>query len=236
MFRLTCNCLWCRACLNTNVRLSLNGQDRFPPKCCGDSDRGIDLVHAQVCLDDTVAARLASRWDELHDPDPTYCANPRCGQFVPADDEDKRGRGTTQTRFRYCSGCGEWVCTRCKRRSMHHPVHQEEEEEGRVVFGRCPESVDEATRELLRQNDWRVCPKCYKVIERTDGCNTVKCNCGELFCYNCGIQIRPMNNYHAACGCESEYCTICGRRKEDESESCWLTTTPSADAGEEAAN
>mmetsp|Transcript_10032 Transcript_10032/g.24098 ORF Transcript_10032/g.24098 Transcript_10032/m.24098 type:complete len:264 (+) Transcript_10032:630-1421(+) len=39
------------------------------------------------------------------------------------------------------------------------------------------------------------CPRCHVLVQRSDGCNHMRCQCGHQFCYRCG---RP---YSADCNC-----------------------------------
>lgn len=186
ILKLACGCLWCRTCLNHHVRLSLNGQDHFPPRCCDNPQGGtsIDLVHAQTCLDDSVATRLAERWDELHATDPTYCASPRCSAFIPDDDPSRLDEANVLPKgLVFCRVCKKyWTCRRCKQKLEDHLWY----DFGEYFAIACATEgiVDDATLELMRQNNWRMCPQpwCRKVIERTEGCDLMMCKCGYLFC------------------------------------------------------
>ncbi|CAM0875838.1 unnamed protein product [Alopecurus aequalis] len=47
------------------------------------------------------------------------------------------------------------------------------------------------------------CPKCFKPIEKRDGCNLVKCNCGQFLCYLCG---GPTGSAHTWTSIEGHSC------------------------------
>ncbi|XP_010432423.1 PREDICTED: probable E3 ubiquitin-protein ligase ARI1 [Camelina sativa] len=55
----------------------------------------------------------------------------------------------------------------------------------------------------------KLCPKCYKPVEKNGGCNLVRCICGQCFCWLCG----------GATGSDHTYRTIaghsCGRYQDD---------------------
>lgn len=56
--------------------------------------------------------------------------------------------------------------------------------------------MDQLFQQLLRDGtDVRECPGCKAVIEKTEGCNKMKCSeCHTSFCFNCGS--RTSNNYN----------------------------------------
>ncbi|KAL6137872.1 hypothetical protein ACLB2K_063161 [Fragaria x ananassa] len=45
------------------------------------------------------------------------------------------------------------------------------------------ESLFEA---LMREQQWRMCPKCTSYVEKTRGCLRITCRCDFHFCYSCG--------------------------------------------------
>jgi len=36
----------------------------------------------------------------------------------------------------------------------------------------------------------QVCPGCEHTIERTDGCDFMRCHCGAYFCFGCGMKLE----------------------------------------------
>lgn len=36
----------------------------------------------------------------------------------------------------------------------------------------------------------RKCPSCATAVVKAGGCNMVRCDCGEVFCYNCGDPVH----------------------------------------------
>jgi hypothetical protein len=45
---------------------------------------------------------------------------------------------------------------------------------------------DAAMLLLAKKKNWKKCPACCIVVERTEGCNHMGCVCGVSFCYACG--------------------------------------------------
>jgi hypothetical protein len=40
--------------------------------------------------------------------------------------------------------------------------------------------------DLAQSKNWKRCPKCGHMVERTEGCNHMQCRCRTQFCYGCG--------------------------------------------------
>jgi hypothetical protein len=52
----------------------------------------------------------------------------------------------------------------------------------------CEEAADQGLVELGRSLGWKTCPFCSKMVERTEGCNSMTCRhlgCEKTFCYGC---------------------------------------------------
>lgn len=54
------------------------------------------------------------------------------------------------------------------------------------------------------------CPKCFKPIEKRDGCNLVKCHCGQYLCYLCGGPTGSSHTWTSIAG------HSCNRYKESD--------------------
>lgn len=82
-----------------------------------------------------------------------------------------------------CSKCLQATCSRCGcGRIAHAATHRE------IEIRQCPQ-VDVAEKQLLalaKREGWQRCPECHVMIERTEGCNEMTCECGQIFCYACG--------------------------------------------------
>jgi len=95
-------------------------------------------------------------------PNPTYCAWQRCHALIPS----AKGRDSV-----LCLHCSRWTCTWCK--EVEHD-------------GVC--QANEKLNSLMRVGKWQACPKCKRVIEKSDGCQNMRCLCGKRFCYGCGSE------------------------------------------------
>ena len=45
----------------------------------------------------------------------------------------------------------------------------------------------------------KICPFCHKPVERSMGCNFMKCICGNAFCYYCAQPWANTHKDHYAC-------------------------------------
>ncbi|KAI8147310.1 hypothetical protein BJV82DRAFT_575310 [Fennellomyces sp. T-0311] len=102
-------------------------------------------------------------------------------------------------RFAECVECHRGICMSCQ--NQWHPDrpcldgrsatptwqfsqrYHEQRENNRKKLTR-KNSLD--ARRLADSKNWTRCPKCKQMVEKADGCSTVKCRCGALFCFNCG--------------------------------------------------
>ncbi|KAJ0252089.1 E3 ubiquitin-protein ligase ARI1 [Hirschfeldia incana] len=55
----------------------------------------------------------------------------------------------------------------------------------------------------------KLCPKCFKPVEKNGGCNLVRCICGQYFCWLCGGATGRDHTYRSIAG------HSCGRYEDD---------------------
>ncbi|KAH7111739.1 hypothetical protein B0J13DRAFT_631740 [Dactylonectria estremocensis] len=156
-----CTHEYCRGCLVTLVRCSLQDESLFPPRCCS---QRIPIEGNARFLSPELVGEYRAKEVEFETPNRTYCSDPFCSTFVPPQFiADEVG---------HCPRCGRRTCVHCKGGS-----HQ----------GICPS--DSASQEVLRiaaDNGWQQCTACGRVVELEHGCNHMTCRCGHQFCYICG--------------------------------------------------
>ena len=95
------------------------------------------------------------------DPSRRWCPHAPCDAFIDI---------TVSTT---CAKCKKQICADCG--GGAHP-------------GRCEDAADKKLSELVEKMGWKRCPFCKKVVERTEGCNEMRCHhlgCGKTFCYGC---------------------------------------------------
>ena len=64
---------------------------------------------------------------------------------------------------------------------------------------------DAAMLRLSMDKHWKKCPSCGMLVERSEGCNHVRCRCQTSFCYACGLQYKSKDptagNMHGTPSC-----------------------------------
>lgn len=105
--------------------------------------------------------------------DISWCPTPNCNYAfvfdITIDGKDFK-----------CIKCKKEYCLNCK--SDAHKNQSCEE----FKQNRDPNLLDQAFEEFVRGSKYKQCPKCTMWVEKTTGCNHMKCRCGTEFCYICG--------------------------------------------------
>jgi hypothetical protein len=144
--RVECPCshLYCFPCLNNFVRVSMEDESRFPPRCCGQT---IPRATIKSSLSAENWNQYLAKIVEVRTPVRLYCH--ACTGFVPSTQiENDIGQ---------CKTCGSRTCVYCKKKE-----HQNE----------CPK--DKATAKFLRfakTQEWQRCPSCRTMVEKRYGCH-----------------------------------------------------------------
>ena len=60
--------------------------------------------------------------------------------------------------------------------------------------------ADDQLIAFAKNNNYQQCNQCKFWVERSDGCNELKCRCGNVFCYSCGGEMGGPG------GCSSYTC------------------------------
>ncbi|KAF2498709.1 hypothetical protein BU16DRAFT_536713 [Lophium mytilinum] len=153
--------VYCRECLEKMFENAMEDKTSFPPTCCR-VPIPMEVCHHFFSI--AFVERFKKKTIEVGTPNRTYCANLSCGQFIPP----KYYEG----HLARCPACRGETCRMCKAHG-----HQ----------GLCPD--DPSTKGLMdvaAANNWQTCPSCKTMVERTSGCNHIRCRCGADFCYQCG--------------------------------------------------
>lgn len=176
---LNCGHKWCGECLNSNYRAALQSRSAFPPRCC---EIALDHESVQAFLDEDLLIELITKMDEFTDVDPIYCQTPKCtGGYI--------ARNNIKGQWANCTACFKTTCVECKGRGSEHPTPDAH-----------PKLLEKLDEELATKEGWKQCPGCKNMVEKSDGCNFMTCECGHEFCYLCGGTL--MNNM--PCDCQGQ--------------------------------
>lgn len=175
---LNCGCVRCVECLNQNVSVGLECKKNFPPKCHGPIDIDDILHHLQP----EVVARWMEVQEEYTDLAPVYCAVKTCSKYL------NKATFTNEGQWAKCDNCAKLTCTACSALNTDHEGDS------------CPERLEKMDRELMEKKKWKPCPGCKEMIEKSEGCDHMSCECGQEFCYQCG---RAYNG-GLPCNCTGE--------------------------------
>lgn len=198
--------LRCPPCFNENVRVGLGARKNFPPRCCPGVPINIELYKAFLQPD--VKQRYEALKTEYTDIAPVYCATKSCSVYLP------KATITPDYRWAVCSACTASsnslmsaspkstdstpssldaestapptapptspleirTCTACLHlESDHDPT----------IPSMCPDRIDRMDKDLFTKRGWKSCPSCQEMIEKSDGCDHMQCDCGHEFCYKC---------------------------------------------------
>ncbi|KAH0042093.1 hypothetical protein KCU78_g853, partial [Aureobasidium melanogenum] len=98
-----CSHHYCVECLSELFDLSMKDETLYPPRCCRQT---IPLDDAKLVLHPKLVRDFQQKSIELDAKDRTYCYDPRCSTFIPAEHitEDVAG----------CPDCGKRTCVICK--------------------------------------------------------------------------------------------------------------------------
>ncbi|ORZ30456.1 hypothetical protein BCR44DRAFT_117819 [Catenaria anguillulae PL171] len=203
-----CEHEYCATCLREWVKSTVHDRGlQFPTKCAQPECTSVltadhlSQLAPDFVLDGATHDKYLERYLESEGK-AVYCPQRGCGAFVVVDDPSATdNNGQRRGLNVLCHQCESIMCFRC-RTLAHHPLTCNEfmalpEEE------RNPEDV--AVLQIGRANLWKRCPGCQTLVERKDGCNFIKCACGEGFCYRCGKKYthleRTAANQHGQPGC-----------------------------------
>ncbi|KXZ48561.1 hypothetical protein GPECTOR_26g464 [Gonium pectorale] len=128
----------------------------------------------------------------------TYCPHKNCSVPLQRPEEgDIPAEGPTS-----CPACNRMFCLRCLIPGWHHGYTCAD-------FQKLPAHLrsaeDAAMLQYSARQQWKQCPHCKQMVERSEGCNHMKCRCGREFCYACGAEYVSKaptpDNVHGTPGC-----------------------------------
>lgn len=91
-----------------------------------------------------------------------------------------------------CPMCNKEYCLFCKE-TWHKGMTCQE-----YIDSKDEKKLDEKFLNFVKGKNYKVCPKCGVWVEKTYGCNFMRCRCGNQFCYKCGKNFS-LNNHYCSC-------------------------------------
>lgn len=144
---ISCGHGMCNECVSALFRSAMTDESLFPPRCCRNHEISLDA--ARPLLSEELATRFQEKAIELRTTNRTYCHVPRCSTFIMPD--------TITGDVATCATCGASTCALCK-----GPSHRGQD---------CP--LDEGRQQveqLAREQGWRQCEGCHRMVELNHGC------------------------------------------------------------------
>ncbi|CAL5064235.1 unnamed protein product [Urochloa decumbens] len=165
-----------------------------PEPACNDAEEGGGVLHPEDCKKSIDFAVFSSWSDQLTERaispgHRVYCPNRACG--VMLESTCAAGKAPAEVP---CPACRRPMCGTCGLEwstdgSGHHDCDQ------------GPDAM--LVRGLASERQWKQCPRCRMLVERTIGCNTMTCRCLTIFCYNCGRPKMQVLNGFGLCQCRN---------------------------------
>ncbi|KAL6655525.1 hypothetical protein ACP70R_006351 [Stipagrostis hirtigluma subsp. patula] len=172
-----CEHRFCVECMGSYIEGRVaGGEVPIPcpdPACRGDEDAGV--LHPEVCKKSLDFAAFSSWGDRLTEhaipaSRRAYCPNRRCGVMLET-------AGGKTPAMAACPVCGHLMCATCG-------LDWSADDSGQHDCSEGPEAM--LVKKLAAERRWKQCPRCKMLVERTYGCNFMRCRCQFSFCYACG--------------------------------------------------
>ncbi|KAK2465908.1 hypothetical protein APHAL10511_001549 [Amanita phalloides] len=179
--RLVCGHVYCTDCLRQFL-VTAPERNKLPLVCIGNEDKcrsAIPIPVMQSLLSpleyDTLVHKVLSAYIGQRAEQYKYCPTPNCSQLY---------RVTTNTgrpnvaQVSTCPSCVLSVCMAC-----NYPEHPNLTCAERRA--RDPSEHDVLNKQWASTHGAKKCPVCQVWIQKTEGCNHVKCRCGAHMCWLC---------------------------------------------------
>jgi hypothetical protein len=155
LMQMPCDCLRCIGCLNLSFDKVLSARHDFPLICCGTK---INIQKYAEFLHPPLVTKFLAIADEFTAAQQLYCDSVKCFAFIRAS-LIADGTGI-------CPKCFARTCAKCGKLESKH-LYQ--------PHRTCPKDEDEQILDILAgKQQWKGCPQCRALIERSDGCNHMK--------------------------------------------------------------
>jgi hypothetical protein len=196
-----CDHEYCESCVINWITERINNKTLPFPMVCAElgchTEIDPDVLGSFSFIPEPIQVQFAERHWEVKGQ-AMFCPHKTCAHLVvvrsPLNDDDSP--------LVECPACKSVVCFRC--RALHYPRYTCAQFQALPEEERNPDDI--AALSLARDNHWKRCPSCKSIVERTIGCNYMKCICGAAFCYPRGesyLSSTPTaENTHGQPGCE----------------------------------
>ncbi|KAF7014260.1 unnamed protein product [Triticum aestivum] len=187
-----CGHPFCRSCVARYVAAKLD--DKVAGVACPHPGCEAGAVEPSSCRG-VIPPDLLDRWGFLLcelavGAKRVYCPYQDCSALLLADADTKEAIAEAE-----CPHCHQLFCARCGV-PWHDGLGCEEFQKlGQDERGRN----ELLLRRLVGRKGWQRCPKCRMFVEKSEGCNYMKCRCGNSFCYRCASKLSAENHYCKKC-------------------------------------
>ncbi|GAA5839482.1 hypothetical protein JCM11251_002737 [Rhodosporidiobolus azoricus] len=121
---------------------------------------------------------------------PLYCPNKHCSARVVRHEDPDEHRAL-------CPSCQQCICVSCET-IYHNGMSCEQFQALPAEQRENPEDI--SLHQLAATKNWKRCPGCRAMIERTQGCWHMTCDCGKEWCWGCeGGWIRRRGERSGRC-------------------------------------
>ncbi|XP_044970994.1 uncharacterized protein LOC123431233 isoform X2 [Hordeum vulgare subsp. vulgare] len=189
----SCGHAFCASCVTQYVAAKLdNNVARIE---CPDPGCKCGVVELERCHD-IISPDVLDKWgfllcESVLGTKRIYCPYRECSAPLLADGES----GVAVVAEAECPHCHRLFCARCAVPWHGGITCNEFQKLGQDERG--PE--DFLLRSLVGREGWQRCPKCQMYVEKSEGCNYIKCRCGYSFCYRCASKLSALNHYCNKC-------------------------------------
>jgi len=91
-----------------------------------------------------------------------------------------------------CPLCKKEYCLNCKDKWHKNMTCQEYQD------SKDAKKCEDKFLKFVRGANYKICPVCGAWVEKTQGCDNMKCRCGNHFCYKCG-KVIPQHRHDCRC-------------------------------------